>query len=96
MIGLSTVFLSVVIIAIPLYDALEIAVDQAQVTAAANRAVDDWLGDTSLELFPVGPGPPASHFLFAARPGLAFPCPRSRPHFLCGHLHDIRLKGGNW
>lgn len=48
--GLGIVILAVVIIAIPLYRALEIAVDRAQVTAAANEAVDDWLGDASLEL----------------------------------------------
>lgn len=48
--GLGIVVLAAVAIAIPLFRALEIAVDQAQVASAANRAVDDWLGDSSLEV----------------------------------------------
>jgi uncharacterized hydrophobic protein (TIGR00271 family) len=48
--GLGIVTLTVVIIAVPLYRALEITIDHAQVTAAAHEAVDDWLGDARLEL----------------------------------------------
>lgn len=49
-VGLGVVAIVVVIIAIPLYRALEIAIDHAQVTAAAHDAIDDWLGDRPLEL----------------------------------------------